>query len=291
MDPRARKYRFVLTLWVLTALSWQATSQNLSYHGSAQYATGDYFFTERTGSFFLSNGLSVSGERVTLSVNVPYIVQSSPWISYSSHGLLPTGGPGNGSVSGRGGSGSGMGMGSGKGRVVDPGDVDTVSYRQASFGDPNVAATYRIYTSSSRRTSVRANANVKFPLADPTGGFGTGAWDFGAGLSVAQRLGLNFIWLVNATYWQLGDMDELDFINPLSFSSGIGRVSANSKWLISANIYGYTKVLDEADPPLSAGLNSSVSITEKVQLSANLVIGLSESSSDFSTGLGWSIRL
>lgn len=289
MDPQARKYRFVLILGVLAALSMPAASQSLTYTGSAQYATGDYFFTERTGSFFLSNGLSVSGERITLSINVPYIIQNSPWISYSTHGLLPTGGLGSGAVSGR--DANGMGMGSGNGRRVDPGDVDTVSYTQASFGDPNLSVSYRIYTSPQRRTSVQGNGSVKFPLADPTTGFGTGAWDFGAGLSVAQRLGLNVIWLVNATYWQLGDMDELDFKNPVSFSSGIGRVSANSKWLISANIYGYTRVLDEADPPLSAGLNSSVSVTENVQLSANLVVGLSESSSDFSTGIGWSIGL
>ncbi|MDX1586880.1 MAG: hypothetical protein R3222_09055, partial [Balneolaceae bacterium] len=105
---------------LLAGSGWQAISQNLSYNGSAQYATGDYFFTEKTGSFFLSNGLSVRGERITLSINVPYIVQSSPWISYSSHGLLPTGGPGNGTVAGRG--NDGMGMGNGMGRRIDPGD-------------------------------------------------------------------------------------------------------------------------------------------------------------------------
>lgn len=285
MDPSDRKYRFLVLALVLSAFSWQVAAQSLTYNGSAQYATGDYFFTERTGSFFLSNGLSISGGSVTLSINVPYIVQSSPWISYSSQGLLATGGPSSGSVSGRGGDGMG------KGRRIDPGDTDTISYTQASFGDPNISGTFRIFTSETRRTSLQGNINVKFPLADPSKGFGTGAWDFGAGFSFAQRLGLNYIWLANAMYWQLGDMDELEFQNPLSFSTGLGRVFAGSKWMMSANLYGYTRILDEADPPLSTGLSSSFSITEKVQLSANVVVGLSESVSDISTGLGWSVRL
>ncbi len=289
MNLEAQIYRVLVFAVLLTAFNWQATAQNLTYNGSAQYATGDYFFTERTGSFFVSNGLSVSGGSITLSINVPYIVQSSPWISYSAHGLLATGGPGSGTVSGRG--SEGMGMGTGKGRKVDPGDADTVSYTRASFGDPNISGTFRIFTSQDRRTSLQASASVKFPLADPSNGFGTGAWDFGSGLSFAQRLGSHYIWLVNAMYWQLGDMDDLEFKNPVSFSSGLGRVFAGSKWMVSANIYGYTKILDEADPPLSTGLSSSVGITDKVQLSANLVIGLSESVSDLSMGLGWSVRL
>lgn len=284
-----RIYRVVFTVLLFAAFGWQSAAQHLTYNGSAQYATGDYFFTERTGSFFLSNGISVSGESVILSIHVPYIVQSSPWISYSSHGLLATGGPGNGSVSGRG--DSGMGMGSGKGRRVNPGDADTISYTQASFGDPSMSGSIRIFNSPARRTSVQGNFNIKFPLADPTDGFGTGAWDAGAGLSLAQRLGSNYIWLVTAMYWQLGDMEDLNFKNPVSFSSGIGRVFAGSKWMLVANIYGYTRILDEADPPLSTGLSGNVSITEKVQLNANLVFGLSESVSDISTGFGWSIRL
>lgn len=275
----------LLLSFVIFVGSWQAAAQSLSYKGSAQYATGNYFFTERTGSFYLNNGISVSGRSITLSINVPYIVQSSPWISYTSQGLMATGGPGSGTL------GSGGRGGMGKGRRIDPGEADTINYAEASFGDPNVSGSIRIFTSQSRRTSLQGNVNVKFPLADPSNGFGTGAWDMGAGLSLAQRLGSKYIWLISGMYWQLGDMDDLNFNNTLSFSSGLGRVFGDSKWMLSANIYGYARILDEVEPPLSSGLSANVIITNKVQISANLVIGLSESVSDFSSGIGWSFQL
>ncbi|MGK7369604.1 MAG: hypothetical protein ACNS64_05270 [Candidatus Halalkalibacterium sp. M3_1C_030] len=287
MKAKALKYvlSFLSLMLYVYAGTWQVYAQSLSYNGSAQYATGNYFFTERTGSFYLNNGISVSERGITLSINVPYIIQSSPWISYSSHGLLATGGPGSGTL------GSGGRGGMGKGHRIDPGEADTINYSEASFGDPNISASIRLFTSQSRRTSLQGNLDIKFPLADPSNGFGTGAWDFGSGLSLGQRLGSHYILLISGTYWQLGDMEELEFNNTLSYSSGFGRVFAGSKWMLSANIYGYTRILDEVDPPLSSGLTGSVSITEKVQISANLIIGLSESVSDFSTGFGWTVQL
>lgn len=264
----------------------QAVAQRFTYNGSVQYAKGNYFFTEKTGSFYLNNGASISGRGITLSINVPLVMQNSPWISYSSHGLLPTGGPGNGNV----GSGRREGMG-GAGRRIDPGDADTISYSKAGFSDPSLSGNFRLFTSTSGRTSVSGNFNLKFPLTEPETGFGTGAWDIGAGLSVAQRLGINYLWLADIVYWQLGDMEELNFHNPLSYSTGLGRVFDGTKWMLSANIYGYSKILDDTDPPLSAGLNGGVSLTSKVRLHANLVIGLTESVSDFSAGFGWGLDL
>lgn len=264
----------------------QAVAQQFTYNGSAQYATGNYFFTERTGSFYLNNGMTVSGRGITLSINVPLVIQNSPWVSYSSHGFLPTGGPGNGTVD----SGGRGGMGSG-GRRIDPGDADTISYSKTGFSDPNLSGNFRLFGSTSGRTSVNGNFNLKFPLTEPEKGFGTGAWDMGAGISVAQRLGLSYLWLLDVMYWHLGDMEELNFNNPVSYSTGIGRVFDGAKWLLSANIYGYTKILDTADPPLSAGLSGGLRLSSKVRLNANLVIGLTESVSDFSAGFGWGLDL
>lgn len=281
-------YKGLLTFVILLggySESYVANAQQVSYTGSAQYATGNYFFTERTGSFYLNNGLSVSGKNVTININAPYIVQSSPWISYSPAGPLPTGGPNHQFVDTR-----GRGSGRGGGRI-DPGNADTVSYTEGSFGDPTLSGSYKLLSSPTGKTVLNSNYSVKFPLADPNGGFGTGAWDFGAGLSVAQRIGNNNIWLADVMYWRLGDMDELDFINPVSFSTGFGHSFANGTFMLSASLFGYSKILEDTDPPLSSGLGANYRVSPKLQLNANLLVGLTESVSDLSTGFGWRFAL
>src|SRR6056297_2484201 len=68
-------------------------AQELSYSGNAQFATGSYFFTEKTESFSISNGLNLSAGKVRISFSVPFITQNSPWVSYGAAGYIPTGGP------------------------------------------------------------------------------------------------------------------------------------------------------------------------------------------------------
>lgn len=75
-----------------------AKAQQVTYSGSMQYATGSYIFTERTGSLYIMNGLSISGDRGSVSFTVPYVIQNSPWISYTHGGGIPTGGSRHGQV-------------------------------------------------------------------------------------------------------------------------------------------------------------------------------------------------
>jgi len=285
MKPSLLRIRLVWILIIIFCEGGLVYSQTITYNGSAQFSTGSYFFTENTNSFYLNSGFSFRNKGISIGLNIPYIVQSTPWISVSSGSLIATGGPGNERVGGeRNGNGNRRG-----GRKIDPGIADTISYSSASFGDPNLSGNIKLYESKNQRTSVQTNLNIKFPLADPTDGFGTGAWDFGAGMSIFQRIGSDYLWILDVMHWRLGDMNNLEFKNPVSFSSGLGRSFSNGKWLISANIYGYTRIIEEIEPPLSSGLNAGPRINPKMNLNASVVIGLSDSNPDVSTGLGWSV--
>lgn len=277
-----------MLLWAAGAgLAW---GQEVNYFGSLQYATGSYYFTERTGSFYFNNGLGISGNRISIYLNVPYIAQNTPWISYTSAGAgpLPTGGPHSGVVDS---NSHGQGMHGGKGRRINPGSSDTVSYTEANFGDPSLSGSVKIYNPGFGRTSVNGNFGLKFPVADPSSGFGTGAWDFGAGLSWSQRVADNSLLILSGMYWQLGDMDDLDFNNILSYSVAFGQNFQNGKWLATANFFGSTQIIEDIDPPLNAGGGLNFRASSNVNLNANLLFGLTESASDFSIGLGWSFKL
>lgn len=264
----------------------EARAQEVAYSGSLQYATGSYFFTEQTGSLYLTNTLSVSGRLMNLSVTVPFITQDTPWISYTATGLLPTGGPGHDTV--------GMaGQGGHRGRMqqIDPGNPDTVNYTASSFGDPSLAGGVVLYRSPAGGLAIRGNGSVKLPLADPAGGFGTGAFDYSAGLSLTARLARTTFLALDGSYWVLGDMEELDFINPLGFSAGLGRSFADGKLMVMASLFGSSRIIEGIEPPLTAGLGLNYRVSSAIGLSGNAILGLSESASDFGIGAGWHIRL
>ena len=263
-------------------------SQQVTYTGSLQYSTGSYFFTERTKSLYFVNGFALSGEYGRISLNVPYVIQSSPWVSYSPEGGLPTGGMQHGKV-GRQGSTGMMRQDTNRQRRHRVDLSDTTSYRTSSFSDPGINGAIFLYGRTGGSTSINLNTSIKIPMANPNNGFGTGAWDFGAGLSIFQSMRTFFLF-GDATYIWLGDMDELKLNNAVFFNTGVSRLFANRKWMASASISGSTQIIEDFDPPKNLNFSIGHFLSVKNSLSGTMSFGLTESSSDFSLGVGWSIR-
>ncbi|MFN1834132.1 hypothetical protein AB2B38_002625 [Balneola sp. MJW-20] len=292
------KLTYKLILLILSVIIQGAggvSAQEIRYNGSGQFASGSYYFTEQTGSFYLNNGFSFSQNGYRISASYPFIYQSTPWISYTgtSGGLIPTGGPNNGRFDRGSDSSSGMGMGQGSGHggnKIDPGSKDSVLYDQTSFGDPSLSIQYPIYNPPLGSTIISGDLALKIPLTDPNSGYGTGAWDVGAGLSILRRID-RYLILLSGSYWMMGDMDELNFYNIFSYSAAIGRSFSNGKFLSSASLFGSTRIIDQVDPPFSFGGSFGWQVNSMLNLNTNFMIGLSESSSDYSFGIGWSVIL
>lgn len=303
------KYIYNSVLFIITGILLEAfwagciQAQDLSYSGNVQYATGSYFFEDRTESFSISNGLTLSGGKLKVNFSVPFVIQNSPWVSYNAIGYIPTGGPENRTVRDSTGMGNGHGKGDGKGmnkisnypfarqnskrqEILLP---DTSSYRQSSFGDPNIYANLNIYSSPSGTSSIQLNSSIKLPLANPSSGFGTGEWDYGLGLSASQRIGKLFV-IIDLMKWWFGNLPDLVLENPLAYGAGVGW-SINSKWIINTSFNGYTEIINNIDPPMAVGFGIGHFFSQKISINGSTFVGLSESSSDFSVGVGWTVKL
>lgn len=239
---------------------------------------------------YFINSLGYSGDRGNLRLNLPFVIQNSPWISYSEGGLLPTGGKRHERVGQSSHSSSMMMQDTLRQRRhrvdVPSGDAGL----RARFSDPGVSAMYRVYDSWTGNTSLQLNGSVKIPLTNPDNGFGTGAWDFGFGLSGMQRLRSWFV-STDVMYWYLGDMEDLDLNNPLTGSVGISYSFGDSGWLMSGSIYGSTPIIDDYDPPVSLMAGVGYMYSPRASINGTVSFGLTESSADFSIGMGWSIRI
>jgi len=302
LDNHRASVGFFILLYGILSAAGSVCAQQVTYSGTLQYTTGSYFFEENTESISLVNGFGFSAGSLSVSISVPFIIQNSPWVSYGGPGQIPTGGPEHKAV--REASGSRRDGGHGIGGTPSPmlelnqemqkqGKklvvlADTSSYTKASFGDPGLFTSLILYTSYTGSAFIRLNTGLKFPLANPGSGFGTGKWDYGAGLSASQRIERWIIFTYLMKWW-LGNFEELSLNNPLTYSFGLGHSFGDGRWLINSTYSGYTKIIDGYEPPKNLNFGVGFLASDRTSLSSTLTFGLSESSSDLSFGLGWSI--
>ena len=269
-----------------------ALGQNVHYAGSMQYTTGNYIFAERTHSVYIANGLDVSQGRVQASMSLPVIYQTSPWVSYSVVGGVPSGGPQHGTVGGSG-SGPAGGQGSGRRRGSDPIVLpDTATYADVGIGDPSLRADLVLRRGLNGGPGIRLAGSAKAPIADVDRGFGTGAWDGALGLALSQRIQSWFLF-GEAMHWWMGDMDDLALNNSIAYSVSLGRSLRNGHVGLLASLAGYTDaIVDGTDPPLQTAFGISYAFHDgQYSLNASAAFGLTESTPDVSVGLGWRVAL
>jgi len=264
----------------ILAATRPAPGQGVQYTGSLQFASGDYIFTERTSSVLLFNGLSADAGRLRVSASLPLIYQSTPWISYSTGVMIPSGGPEASDVSHRMG---GSRMGNRDGGEVEL--ADTTSVDELGLGDISLHAEVDLLAVAPGRPSLRVTGDAKVPVADVDRGFGTGEWDYGVGLSLSQPVGRTVLF-ASASYWILGDMADLELQDPVSYGVAVGYPLSTRVGLL-LSISGYTGIIAETDPPAQLSLGLSYLIGLNRSLMGNAAFGLTESSPDISLSIGW----
>jgi hypothetical protein len=244
---------------------------------------------DRTHSLWLSNGLTLRAGPATLSASLPVIAQNSSIVSFVAGQPVPTGGESSGAVSRRGSGkiGSG-GNGSGSGATDS-----TVVFRDAyeiQVGDPLAFASFEAYSGLGVVRSVSVQGAAKAPLRSLESGVGTGEWDFGAGASTVFGSGSTLLF-ADLTYWSFGDLPDLELDGSLFYAVAVSRAVMSARGSIMASVAGGTRIMETVDPPLSVGLGFLYTLGEGKSVSLGANVGLSESSPDLSTYLGWSVGL
>ena len=282
----------------------QASAQRVDYSGSFQSATGNYLFTERTTSLSLFNGLSLDLGRLRLTATLPVLYQNSTAVTFIGGAPVPTGGPDAELVRQRQ-SGARIPMGGAKGRgaqgavaaamategeptaevVEEPGDFEL------NLGDPLMQADLDLHRGFGLVRSFTVSGVAKAPVADVESGIGTGEWDVGAGAMLSLGTDRTFFF-ANATYWVLGDMPELPLENTLSYGASLGRaLGPTGRWSVLGSVAGSTAIVETSDPPLSVGIGVGYLREGGDGVNVGVMFGLSESSPDVSSYVGWRVPL
>ncbi|HSQ29645.1 MAG TPA: hypothetical protein VLN49_07345 [Gemmatimonadaceae bacterium] len=257
-----------------------------------QYATGDYIFTQRTWSAYLSNGLTWSGNRLRLTATLPIVVQDAGWVQYGGSGMmLPTGGMAGASSSGDGTSGNGTGGmmgGTMHGGTMTP--SSNMPFSHVGIGDPVGRAEIALVPTDAGTTQLSLVGSVKAPLSDVNHGFSTGQWDVGAGLSASKSIGTMMLF-ADAMYWSLGNPAGASLRDVVAYSVAVGHALPGFHWSVLGNITGATSYWPGLDAPVQAGIGVGYRLESGSSLNALGAFGLTRTAPTLSLGLGWRVPI
>lgn len=275
-----------LAAGLLAAASATSAAQSLAYVGGAQYATGDFVFTQRTWSAYFSNGLAWSAGRVRASAGIPLVVQPGGWLQYSGAGtVVPTGGM-TGSTGGSGNNPGATGSGT-HGTAMTP--PDGIPFSRVGIGDPIGRIEWTL-TADAAHPIVSVVGAAKAPLADVNSGYGTGRWDVGAGLSGAMHVAGASVF-ADAVYWKLGNPPGASIHDAVVYAISVGRALSLSPWTVVGTVSGASSLSAGVEAPLQAGMGVSYLLESGRSLLVTVGAGLTRTAPAFSTGLGWRIPL
>ncbi len=301
---RRGAFAVCVALLVVTAT---APAQSVTWSSSVGYAQGTYVFSETFRSYSWLNSLTLRAGPLDVTASWPLLAQNGTVLSYvAGGGVVPTGGPDNAAVRRRvGGQTIPVRPGRRHGSSNDMQDAfgsmlvaDTVADSltvagtgdfEIHAGDPVFGATVAAYEGSGAVRSFALEAWTKAPVTSIESGVGTGAWDYGAGASVVMGSGRTLLF-ANAAWWVLGDMPDLELRDALFYSVALG-VPLGGSWSMLTSASASTRIIEGSDPPVSAHLLFSRSLSDGASFSLGAGLGLSESASDFSASLGWTTRL
>ena len=169
-------------------------------------------------------------------------------------------------------------------------DPQPQDFEEFGLADPYFSVGAIVYRDVFDRNSIGTFVSIKPPVADETKGFGSGEWDFGAGVSWYRRTPRN-LFFVELAYWALGDPPDINLRNPIALEVSYGRVLDDARFLVEASLWGRTETVEGTDGPVAIDLTLSRALKGQHSVYLTAEAGLTESAPDYSFSFGYRTRI
>jgi hypothetical protein len=269
---------------LVAAAASAASAQEIAWAGGLDATNGDYYFSERTTSLWLTNGLVVRSGVFRFDASLPVLLQNSDAVTRVGGLPVPTGGSRRGEVAGR---GAGDGMGSDRQRTIE---IEEPGSLEFDVADPLFAIGIDQPLGGLPPRSVRFGVSAKAPVRSVESGIGTGEWDFGVGAGTSISAG-SLVILLDGTWWMPGDMPDLELNDVLEYGAMVGGRFGGDSLGWSLSVSGSTPMIDDVAGPVSAGGDLLLWSDGGSSLRAGVRFGLTESAADATATLGWAVPL
>ena len=200
---------------------------NFAFAGSTQWwittmgqtTEGKYIFESKSQTDYFTFGLMGRGDRWAISVNVPYIYQKNGAFTQFSEIVIPADEEDQNDNGGM----------HGGNHNQDPIEDEVIIVEETitpkpenGIGDIYLFGNYKILGKTRSPSGIYLNSQIKIPVASFNKGLGSGEFDYGLSLSFKKAFN-TFALFSDIGYLVLGDPDEFDYENPLTFGAGVGK--------------------------------------------------------------------
>jgi len=255
---------------LLASPALAATENNFSLSVGFEFASGDYGTDQTTDSYRIPLTIDyVPTPKLDFELVIPYLHQSNGSTVTLGGMRFPMRSSSTGSGSGMGGMGSGS-------------TTATTSGSQSGLGDVTLTAGYALVAETTNAPLVRPLLYAKFPTADEGKGLGTGALDFGGGLSLAKDIG-DWSTYAEAIYIATGSSSSYDPDNYWSYQAS-ADYHLSRKLSCGVGLTGATAAFDSSDDALEARLRAAYWTSEQQSFGGYLAKGLTDGSADYGVG-------
>jgi len=169
-------------------------------------------------------------------------------------------------------------------------DGSGTSYRDIGIGDLNLFGEINLFKGTNVLPWISLSSQIKIPTASAENYFGTGEFDYGVGLTFRKQL-FSFIAFGDIGYLNLGDPEQITYLNPFTFGMGIGKGFDYGRYSISLYYQRYTKIYEAYPAPHQLSFGLYINVLNRTFLSIIGSKGLSETSPDVSILAGFEYYL
>jgi hypothetical protein len=239
---------------------------------SMQISGGSYFYNSYSSLYMLYGGVRYQNNDFSITGYIPVVAQNNHAFTQAGMMMLPTGmeEPAQGNTGHHSG---GMGM-----------SLLNLNY---SLGDLFVSASYRILNELNNGLELSLNPGIKFPTASRVG---TGEFDYSLSLNANKSDG-SFIFFADAGFIKFGDPAGINYNDPFTYGLGVGKFISEQGNSLLLYFNGYTKIINEYEPPRQISLGLNLKLAERRTLTFTGSKGLSRYSSDFSLSAGFNLAI
>ncbi len=262
---RALGFQSIIILSMFTSSGF--TQQNWAINASVAFNTGQYIYEQRTDNYYLNTGIRYDGNNWSASVSVPLILQNSA--VYDPKGQTSY---------------------SNENQMMDQASPHSPNNFSGGIGDVYFYGEYRLPSPGINLPSVAVNAQIKMPTVNRLTLFSTGEFDYGLGVILRKWFG-TYNGFADFGYLQIGDPQEITYLNPLGYGLGLSKFFSAGKYSASLYFKSYTEIIQGVNPPRQLSLGLFSVLSPKAIFSFYLIKGFSESSPDFalSSGIDWKL--
>ena len=255
-------------LLVISAGPAIAEDPRWSLSTSVNFSRGDYGTKEDTHLLDVPFTLGVTPiDRLTLSVTVPYIRQTTQTVTLT---------------------GGGVAVRKDKERKLAT-DRPSVTRTEHGLGDILAKGQYVLLEERAIFPEISPYLKIKFPTADEDKGLGTGEFDETLGVDLSKTFLQRLVAYLAVGYTFIGSPSGANLDNSFSWSIGAAYLVAQPVTLFGF-LEGATAISPGQENPLELRFGAEYKLARAVKLTSSVNVGLSDGSPDFGFSAGLAFR-